>query len=103
MEPNRPRRAIFNKESNKKNSCFGSPDFYRKLESNLTILENLLKAKGKLNTHVFYERKLEKGLKPRVFHEPKREKGLKPRVFHEPTREKGLKPVYFTSQIEKKA
>ena len=87
MEPNRPRRAIFNKESNKKSSCFGSPDFYRKLESNLTILEHLLKTKGKLKTHVFYERKLEKGLKPRVFHEPNREKCLKPRVFHEQKRE----------------
>ena len=71
----------------KVNSCFGSPDFYRKLESNLSILENLLKTKGKLKTHVFYERKLEKGLTTRVFHEPNRAEGLKTRVFHEPKRE----------------
>ena len=102
MEPNRPRRAIFNKESNKKNSCFGSPDFYRKLESNLSILENLLKTKGKLKTHVFYERKRAKGLKNRVFHEPKRAKALKNRVFHEPKRAKGLKNLVFHEQKQAK-
>ena len=101
MEPNRPQRAIFNKESNKENSCFGSPDFYRKLESNLSILENLLKTKGRLKTHVFYEPKREKVLQPRVFHEPKRDKGLQPRVFHEPKREKVLNSNVFHEQNEK--
>ena len=88
MEPNRPRRAIFNKESNKENNCFWSPDFYIKLESNLSILENLLKTKGKLKTHVFYEGKRAKGLKNQVFHEPNRTKGLKNRVFHEKNEQK---------------
>ena len=105
-------------ESNKENSCFGSPNFYRKLESNLSILENRLKTKGKAQNPRVLRAKTSKRLKKPGISREKTSKSLKkpgisraktskslkkPSISQAKTSKSLKKPGNFTSQNEQKA